>query len=48
MSYLGLDPSANVSSESVVLQLHDIENALSNILAMIFWTGEEDNSLARI
>ncbi|KAJ7364540.1 hypothetical protein DFH08DRAFT_1016976 [Mycena albidolilacea] len=45
MSYLGLDPSANVSSESVVLQLHDIENALSNILAMIFWTGEEDNSL---
>jgi hypothetical protein len=48
MSYLGLDPYSNVSSESVVLQLHDIENALSNILAMIFWTGEEDNTLTDV
>ncbi|KAJ6474834.1 hypothetical protein C8R45DRAFT_1010680 [Mycena sanguinolenta] len=36
MTYLGLDPFANVSS-AVVVQLHDIENALSNLLAMIFW-----------
>ncbi|KAJ7189508.1 hypothetical protein GGX14DRAFT_609220 [Mycena pura] len=36
MSYLGLDP-ANTSAPA--LQLHDIENALSNLVAMLFWTG---------
>ncbi|KAF8193156.1 hypothetical protein K438DRAFT_1829199 [Mycena galopus ATCC 62051] len=36
MSYLDLDLHVNPSSG---LQLHDIENALSNLLAMIFWTA---------
>ncbi|KAJ7191967.1 hypothetical protein GGX14DRAFT_596713 [Mycena pura] len=36
MSYLRLDPFANTSSPA--LQLHDIENALSNVVAMLFWT----------
>ncbi|KAJ7229942.1 hypothetical protein GGX14DRAFT_581646 [Mycena pura] len=34
MSYLGIEPFANTSA-----QLHDIENALSNLVAMLFWTG---------
>ncbi|KAJ7192333.1 hypothetical protein GGX14DRAFT_595902 [Mycena pura] len=37
MSYLGTDPFANTSAP--VLQLHNIENALSNLVAMLFWTG---------
>ncbi|KAJ6526394.1 hypothetical protein B0H19DRAFT_1084493 [Mycena capillaripes] len=37
MSYLGLDPFANSTSQPVVLKLHDIENALSNLLALVFW-----------
>ncbi|KAF7330652.1 hypothetical protein MSAN_02450400 [Mycena sanguinolenta] len=36
MTYLGLNPLTNVSS---VVSLHDIENALSNLVAMIFWTA---------
>ncbi|KAJ7190386.1 hypothetical protein GGX14DRAFT_605978 [Mycena pura] len=39
MSYLGLDPFANTSAPA--LQLHDIENALSNLVAMLFWTAED-------
>lgn len=39
MTYLGLNPFVNVSS-AVVVQLHDIENALSNLLAVTFWIGE--------
>ncbi|KAJ6525232.1 hypothetical protein DFH09DRAFT_1095708 [Mycena vulgaris] len=34
MTYLGLDPLDNTS---LVLQLHDIENALSSLVAMTFW-----------
>ncbi|KAJ7191489.1 hypothetical protein GGX14DRAFT_600487 [Mycena pura] len=37
MSYLGIDPFVNTSD--MVLQLHDIENALSNLVALLFWTG---------
>ncbi|KAJ7202106.1 hypothetical protein GGX14DRAFT_463837, partial [Mycena pura] len=37
MSHLGLDPFANTSG--LILQVHDIENALSNLVAMLFWTG---------
>ncbi|KAJ6481908.1 hypothetical protein C8R45DRAFT_1076052 [Mycena sanguinolenta] len=37
MSYLGLDPFTNMSS--VVLQLHEIENAVANLVAMVFWTA---------
>ncbi|KAJ7187469.1 hypothetical protein GGX14DRAFT_485502 [Mycena pura] len=37
MSYLGIDPFANTSAHA--LQLHDIENAVSNLVAMLFWTG---------
>ncbi|KAJ7217259.1 hypothetical protein GGX14DRAFT_541785 [Mycena pura] len=37
MSYLGLDPYANTSAPA--LQLHNIENAVSNLVAMLFWTG---------
>ncbi|KAF8186116.1 hypothetical protein K438DRAFT_1936834 [Mycena galopus ATCC 62051] len=36
MSYLGLNPFANVTS---VVSLHEIENALSSLLAMFFWTA---------
>ncbi|KAJ7210691.1 hypothetical protein GGX14DRAFT_394336 [Mycena pura] len=36
MSYLGLNPYANTSG--AVLQLHNVENALSNLAAMLFWT----------
>ncbi|KAF7376809.1 hypothetical protein MSAN_00098300 [Mycena sanguinolenta] len=35
MSYLGLDPFANATS--VTLKLHNIENALASVLAMVFW-----------
>ncbi|KAF8152683.1 hypothetical protein K438DRAFT_1987837 [Mycena galopus ATCC 62051] len=42
MTYLGLNPFVNVSS---VVSLHDIENALSSLLAMIFWTGESLTSI---
>ncbi|KAJ7192329.1 hypothetical protein GGX14DRAFT_595892 [Mycena pura] len=37
MSYLGTDPFANTSVPA--LQLHDIENVLSNLVAMLFWRG---------
>jgi hypothetical protein len=41
MSSLGLNPFVNVSStESVVLKLHDLENALANVVAISFWAGE--------
>ncbi|KAJ7193131.1 hypothetical protein GGX14DRAFT_593206 [Mycena pura] len=37
MSYLGLDPFANTSAP--VVQLHNFENALSNLVAILFWMG---------
>jgi hypothetical protein len=44
MDQLQLDPSwikTGVELTSgTVLRLHDIENALSNLLAAIFWMGE--------
>ncbi|KAJ6475437.1 hypothetical protein C8R45DRAFT_1159470 [Mycena sanguinolenta] len=40
MSALGLDPYTDKPSpEPVVLKLHDIENALSILIATLFWTG---------
>ncbi|KAJ7331077.1 hypothetical protein DFH08DRAFT_940257, partial [Mycena albidolilacea] len=40
MSSLGLNPLVDVSStEPVVLKLHDLENALANLVAISFWTG---------
>ncbi|KAF7334800.1 hypothetical protein MSAN_02366600 [Mycena sanguinolenta] len=52
MSYLGLDPFANATS--VTLKLHNIENALASVLAMVFWgeysflTTTHDKTLAWI
>jgi hypothetical protein len=40
MSSLGLDPYTNLTAQPVVLQLYEIENALSNLLAMVFWIGK--------
>jgi hypothetical protein len=37
MATLGLDPSSNL--DPLVLKLHDIENALSRLVALIFWIG---------
>ncbi|KAF7378111.1 hypothetical protein MSAN_00235300 [Mycena sanguinolenta] len=37
MSDLGLDPFANATS--TVLKLHDIENTIANMLAMVFWSA---------
>jgi hypothetical protein len=39
MTFLGLDPSADPSVNPQILKLHDIENALSNLAAMLFWIG---------
>ncbi|KAJ7868157.1 hypothetical protein B0H13DRAFT_1897248 [Mycena leptocephala] len=40
MTTLGLNPYLDVSSSKpVVLQLHDVENALANVVAMTFWAG---------
>jgi hypothetical protein len=41
MTTLGLNPYLDVSSSKpVVLQLHDVENALANVVAMTFWAGD--------
>jgi hypothetical protein len=45
MQYLNLDPR---SSESPVLKLHDIENALSALSATLFWIGKELISLLQV
>ncbi|KAJ7080252.1 hypothetical protein C8R44DRAFT_862910 [Mycena epipterygia] len=39
MSSLNLNPLSNTSSSSLILKLHDIENALSALSATIFWIG---------
>jgi hypothetical protein len=44
MTSLGLDPISNSSSEALVLELHNIENTLSHLMALIFWIGESSPS----
>jgi hypothetical protein len=38
MDQLQLDPSVN-STTGRLVYLHDIENALSNLVASVFWIG---------
>jgi hypothetical protein len=48
MDQLGLDPSANSGGEVIEnstpgqgLYLHEIENAVSNLVAATFWIGND-------
>ncbi|KAJ7819968.1 hypothetical protein B0H13DRAFT_2452399 [Mycena leptocephala] len=39
--YLDIDPFSNLNDPQAVLNLHEIENALSALVATLFWTGEQ-------
>jgi hypothetical protein len=42
MEYLDIDPIQSVSdNSSFTLHLHDIENALSSVVATLFWIGKD-------
>jgi hypothetical protein len=39
MQHLGLTPASNNLTPSTTIHLHDIENAVSNLVASLFWIG---------